>query len=443
MDVGVKQHLLKVLEPSLASLKERHLFLQHLLSQLAIPPPMTTVRVNTLKYSLQEARVRLGQILQQKYKLRACAAPPAVPHPTLNDVLVIPNQFSGGVVSPAHKEVIVGIQCAEAVLRGADVFAPGVMATPKDIKVGDSVAVFGDVEGKCCKGRCERFDGEKIFVGNGQFVMERLDVFKRDPSTIRGVAVEMTHPLVDCPSLGSDDLQDLGLLQNLPSIVTAHVLDPQPGEVVLDMCAAPGGKTSHIASLMRNQGCVVALDKSPPKVSKLTENIKRFALSNVHCYLFNSTKCLDTELSNDQPFPHAPPFPPATFDRVLLDGPCSALGQRPQMKCSLSLEELKSFQSFQRKFISQAVQLLKPGGVLVFSTCTFTPEENESQVEWLLSNYPYMKLVEQVCVCVHMIDGLSYDFPVGVCVCVSVQDVSFIGVFVFVVCMNVFCVKHV
>ena len=59
-----------------------------------------------------------------------------------------------------------------------------------DIKVGDSVAVFGDVEGKCCKGRCERFDGEKIFVGNGQFVMERLDVFKRDPSTIRYVGCD-------------------------------------------------------------------------------------------------------------------------------------------------------------------------------------------------------------------------------------------------------------
>ena len=125
---------------------------------------------------------------------------------------------------------------------------------------------------------------------------------------------------------------------------------------------------------------MIALDKSPGKIARLQKNMERFALTNIHCYAFNATKCLSdgVELSRGEgketalllllcviifaplvhatplgQLPHAPPYPPESFDRVLLDAPCSALGQRPQIKCPLSLVELKAFQSYQRQFFTQ------------------------------------------------------------------------------------------
>ena len=90
-----------------------------------------------------------------------------------------------------------------------------------------------------------------------------------------------------------------------------------------------------------------------------------------------------------------PPFPPCSFDRILLDGPCSALGQRPRHSFKKSRQELESFPVYQRKLLNAAVKLLKPGGTLVYSTCTITSEENERQVAWVLEKFPCLQLVKQ------------------------------------------------
>lgn len=92
----------------------------------------------------------------------------------------------------------------------------------------------------------------------------------------------------------------------------------------------------------------------------------------------------------------APPYPPESFDKILLDAPCSALGQRPSLLNKMTYKELSSYSNLQKKLINAAVKLLKPGGLMVYSTCTFNPDENELQMEWLLHQFPDMKLESQV-----------------------------------------------
>lgn len=366
-----------------------------LLAVLSRPPAYTIVRVNTLQHHRQDIKQQLQEILHKKYELKKQPTPIIEDHPLLADTLVIPSNTSHtnpheSDVSPAPNEVVVDMLCAVAVLRGADIFAPGVMGmTPQGMQVGDTVAIYGDVNGQCRRGYTQKFTGDRIFIGNGQALMSRVQLFveTEKPS---GVAIQVTEPVFDCPSLNGI-LTDRLFLQNLPSIVVGHVLKPVSGELVLDMCAAPGGKTTHIATLMQNTGVLVALDRSSGKVKHIQENAAKLGLDMVRTYAFNSTKACqkDAHLNTDT---WEPPYPPGTFDKILLDAPCSGLGQRPQIKNKLKMKDLCSYPPYQRKLFGTAVELLKPGGTLVYSTCTITAEENENLVEWALDTFPQLEL---------------------------------------------------
>ncbi|XP_038044690.1 tRNA (cytosine(72)-C(5))-methyltransferase NSUN6-like isoform X2 [Patiria miniata] len=262
---------------------------------------------------------------------------------------------------------------------------------------GDNVSVYVDVNGLCRRGLTKPFDGAKVFLGNGHVVMSRRELFVTN-SEPRGVAVRLCEPVFDCPSLNGI-LTDRLFLQNLPSIVVGHVLNPVAGNRVLDMCAAPGGKTTHLASLMKDQGVLIALDKSQNKLNKVKQNARRLGLSCIQAFSYDSTKACSRDmvkLSNHDTEINAPPYPPETFDCILLDAPCSGLGQRPQICNQLQLSELKSYPAYQRKFLTTAVELLRPGGTLVYSTCTVTLAENEGMVEWILNTFPQLALSQQI-----------------------------------------------
>ncbi|KAI0227029.1 tRNA (cytosine(72)-C(5))-methyltransferase NSUN6 [Lamellibrachia satsuma] len=213
---------------------------------------------------------------------------------------------------------------------------------------GDKVSVYADVEGGCKRGFVKQFDGATVFVGNGIAEISRQHLFCTTEK-IRGVAIRMTEPLYEAPSL-SDLSPEIVFPQNLPSIVCTRVLDPQPGERILDMCAAPGGKTTHVASLMKNQGWVVALDKSANKREKLLTNVQHWSASCVDVYISDSSKCISGDAETSGP----PLYPPGSFDRVLLDAPCSALGQRPSCRNKMTLAEVKSYPALQRKIFTKA-----------------------------------------------------------------------------------------
>ncbi|XP_066886609.1 tRNA (cytosine(72)-C(5))-methyltransferase NSUN6 isoform X3 [Kogia breviceps] len=207
-----------------------------------------------------------------------------------------------------------------------------------------------------------------------------------------GIGVRMTDPVYLSPSFDSV-LPSYLFLQNLPSAVVSHVLDPQPGEKILDLCAAPGGKTTHIAALMHDQGEVIALDKISNKVEKIKQNALLLGLNSIRAFCFDGTKALKLDMVEDTD--GEPPFLPESFDRILLDAPCSGMGQRPNMACTWTLKEVTSYQPLQRKLFTVAAELLKPGGVLVYSTCTVTLAENEELVAWALETFPRLQLQRQ------------------------------------------------
>ncbi|XP_076828689.1 tRNA (cytosine(72)-C(5))-methyltransferase NSUN6 isoform X2 [Brachyhypopomus gauderio] len=365
-----------------------------LLSCLSHPPSLTCTRASTHMFTLQDVQHRLEQHLARQQGRDICegSIPPRVlRHPQLSDVLLLP---VGGPrdVSVQSSEVIVGAQCGCAVLRGAHVFAPGVLSAPKFMKVGDVVSVFSDVEGRCTRGAKE-FQGKKVFLGNGVCMMDRSEIFCTE-GPIRGVAIRMDQAVYQSPSFDGVLPGEL-FLQNLPSVVVGHVLGPLPGERILDMCAAPGGKTTHIAALMGNQGVVVALEKIKSKVEKICQNADTLQLDCIKAYCYNSIHAVHSGKSQE-PNTDVPPYPEECFDRVLLDAPCSGLGQRPNMGVSWSLTEVCSYPPLQRKLFTTAVRLLKKGGVLVYSTCTVTLAENEEQVAWALKTFPCLTLAPQV-----------------------------------------------
>ena len=167
-----------------------------------------------------------------------------------------------------HRVVIVDRLCGEAVLRGADVFVRGILAADHGIQPTEKVAVYADLNSRIPKGLAvDKYTGECIFLGVGQSYCSRAYYFSQAQG--RGIRLsalpcERAGPVL--PPL-DDWLNDGSLFsQNLPSIVVGHVLAPKPGECIYDMCAAPGGKTSHIARLTNFQATIVMSDKSRRKV---------------------------------------------------------------------------------------------------------------------------------------------------------------------------------
>ncbi|XP_031383950.1 putative methyltransferase NSUN6 isoform X2 [Punica granatum] len=387
------------------------------------------------------------------------------------------------------KEVIVSRKCAESVLRGAQVYVPGVMACSAYVEKGDAVAVSVAVErpvpgggwaidvtrGTVLQGaQTDPYYLERsgLYIGQGTTMMSRSSIFRAS----EGVAVDMNNKVYGLPSF-NNVLEGEIFLQNLPSIVTAHVLDPQKGERILDMCAAPGGKTTAIASIMKDEGEVVAVDRSHNKVLEIQKLATELGLNCITTYKLDALKAVcrrsDSDISSSsycaedtsnsaisnsnmmeshvenksgseieglsvaetcsgnasngqgegkvyvsraeirksmRRMKNGPGrnqstggrveksngFLPHSFDRVLLDAPCSALGLRPRLfSAEETVESLRNHAKYQQRMFDQAVQLVRPGGVIVYSTCTINPGENEALVRYALDTYKFLSLASQ------------------------------------------------
>jgi 16S rRNA (cytosine1407-C5)-methyltransferase len=162
--------------------------------------------------------------------------------------------------------------------------------------------------------------------------------------------------------------------QNLSSMIPAVILDPQPGERLLDACAAPGSKTTQMAAMIGAQGSIVAVESSRSRFFRLRAVCELLGATNVE------TKLCDLRRYR--------PAEGDLFDRILVDAPCSSEGR---FKDDLSkttdywsVRKIKEMSYKQKGILMSAARLLKPGGALVYATCTFAPEENEEVVDWFL-----------------------------------------------------------
>lgn len=165
-------------------------------------------------------------------------------------------------------------------------------------------------------------------------------------------------------------------VQGESSQLVAYLLDPYPGENILDACAAPGGKATHIAELMGDRGQVTAADRSPKGLAKVHENALRLRLESIRTMQADMTKQIAGASR--------------IYDRVLVDAPCSGLGtlrSHPEIKWNRGIDDLTRLHSLQRKILAQAASYLKPEGILVYSTCTLTAVENENTVNEFLRRH--------------------------------------------------------
>ncbi|UQS85354.1 RsmF rRNA methyltransferase first C-terminal domain-containing protein [Apilactobacillus apisilvae] len=175
----------------------------------------------------------------------------------------------------------------------------------------------------------------------------------------------------------SIDHQSGAIYSQEPSAMyVGEVADVKPGDKVLDLCAAPGGKTTHVASYMNNEGILVTNEIDYKRAKILTENVERFGSKN-------------TIILNEDPKNLSKHFP-KFFDVILIDAPCSGEGmfrKNPDATKYWNINYPIECSIRQKEIINQAMKMLKPGGKIIYSTCTFAPEEDEQIVEWMLENF--------------------------------------------------------
>ena len=166
------------------------------------------------------------------------------------------------------------------------------------------------------------------------------------------------------------------VVQDSSAQLVTHLLDPQPGETIIDACAAPGGKTTHIAELMGDRGTIWACDRSAARLKKVAQNAYRLKL--------NCINALAEDSRNLARFQNQ-------CDRVLLDAPCSGLGtlhKRPDIRWRQTPEKIAQLTTLQSELLQNAATWVKPEGILVYATCTLNVSENEKVIQSFLENHP-------------------------------------------------------
>ena len=212
----------------------------------------------------------------------------------------------------------------------------------------------------------------------------RVDPLATDRDTVRAAleerglgATDLAH-LPQALRLGSGRIGPIARLpgyeagwwsvQDGSAQLTSHLLDPQPGETIVDACAAPGGKTTHIAELMGDRGTVWACDRDAKRLQKVTENARRLHLQSIRI-LAGDSRGFSQFVSS--------------ADRVLVDAPCSGLGtlhKRPDLRWRQTPERIAELIPLQRELLTQAATWVRPGGTLVYATCTLNWQENRDVV---------------------------------------------------------------
>jgi 16S rRNA (cytosine967-C5)-methyltransferase len=176
--------------------------------------------------------------------------------------------------------------------------------------------------------------------------------------------------------------QGMFYVQDPSTLLAVQQLGPRPGEIVLDLCAAPGGKLTHIAQLMQDQGRLIAHDISADRLRLVHENCARLGVSCVQA--ISASEMTQTAAKTS-----------ARFDRVLIDAPCSNTGvmrRRVDLRWRIRPEEIERLSTMQLDLLKAGAGLVKPGGTVVYSTCSLEPEENGKLVADFLKVAPAMRL---------------------------------------------------
>src|SRR2546426_418615 len=234
---------------------------------------------------------------------------------------------------------------AEAVLQGAHLYAQGIRHC-HGLRPGSSATITDEF-------------GAIVGVGIARQSETSVLTYRQ------GVAVEVKENRFNLPSLMDRVWYEKGEihLQSLPAMVTCLVLDPKPGEVIVDMNCAPGGKLAHICQSTDNQAKIIGFDRNARKVEKARKQLERLGCQNYRLVNHDS-RYAHTDFS-------------LKADRVLVDPPCTGLGVTPKLSVTTTERDVENLASYQKQFLSAAKRIVKPGGTVVYSVCTITGEECE------------------------------------------------------------------
>ena len=240
-------------------------------------------------------------------------------------------------------------------------------------------------------------NGRKILSGLNATpkVTVRVNTSKADYDEVYERLEEMGYDIEEgyaCPeaiiikggsSIENNELFREGLItvQDESAMLVAPLLDLEENDTVLDLCAAPGGKTTHIAELLEGKGKVYGFDLHENKLSLIKENAERLGLNNIEVKEMDATKMDSLYVSS--------------ADKVLIDVPCSGIGiirKKPEIKWNKTRKSLKELIPTQREIMENSWQYLKNGGTMIYSTCTLNKEENEDNVEWFLNKHKDAKV---------------------------------------------------
>jgi len=302
-------------------------------------PKEYAVRVNTLRTDAEE-------VMEHLYRMGVVCRRSEV----LEEAVLIEVQ-GPFTVERMGKQVVAEKGAAESVMMGSKLYAPGILRTD-NYRVGGPVYIT---------------DIYDHVVGRGIALIPP----KVDDKKGRGLAVDTSETVYRLPPFREGELYNKGMIreQSLPAMITSRVLEPQGGETIVDMCAAPGGKALHMAQLMGDKGTIYAFDHSDKRLNALRGDAERLGVHSIRVF------CADARyLDRD--------FPTLKADRVLVDPPCSALGVRPKLYEDATVEEVLGCARYQRQFLRVASAIVKGGGTVVYSTCTLTTEENEDVVRF-------------------------------------------------------------
>ena len=213
-----------------------------------------------------------------------------------------------------------------------------------------------------------------------ELLQEEKVELQQDPSLpemYKVVSTEKPLPRLSSYKTGRYYLQDRG------SAIIANVVNPEPGELVIDACAAPGGKTTHMAMLMRDKGHLIAIDKHSRRLEELNRNVREQEFTNVEIRQLDLLEPLEEE---------------DVADKILGDAPCSGLGTFPQMpdtKWRNTRQKLRKLARVQLKILENVSRALVTGGILVYATCSIHPIENEDVIREFLGRHSEFELVDQ------------------------------------------------
>jgi len=305
---------------------------EDVLLSLTKPPKKYYLRVNTTKISVKEL---IKRIQEEEIEVKQ--------DEIIEEAVYIEGYKENELINH-YKYVVAKLDAAESTAVGADLYRAGVLSI-KNANKDNLVNVVTQ---------------DYAIASEGVLVIEPKDL----NNIQRGLVVKNIKPKFKLPSIRSLKAFNEGLIypQTYPSILTVKELEPKENETILDMCAAPGGKLSHIISLTKGKAKIIAVDKSNNKVRKIKETLQTLGLP-LPILIKNDVRNIGEIFGSE------------FADKILLDPSCSDLGLRPRITFNIPERDPKIYGKYQKSLIRKAYEYLKKEGILVYSVCTISKEE--------------------------------------------------------------------